>query len=42
MQGMADEMAETSQSFMTEIMGSVPGIDEAVAFGKIMQQVTGD
>ena len=39
MEGMADEMAETSQSFLTEIMGSVPGIDEAVAFGKIMQSI---
>jgi hypothetical protein len=33
MEGMTEEMQEQSKGFMTEIMGSIPGIDEATSFG---------
>ena len=37
MEGMNEESQEQSQSFFNEIMGSIPGIDEASAFGSIMK-----
>ena len=33
MEGMTEEMQEQSKGFMAEIMGSIPGIDEATSFG---------
>lgn len=37
MEGMNEESQEQSQSFFNEIMGSIPGIDEASSFGQIMK-----
>ena len=42
MEGVTEEVDNMRQSFFQEIMGSVPGIDEAVAFGKIMQSLDDD
>lgn len=39
MEGMTEEMQEQSKGFMTEIMGSIPGIDEATSFGQIMKSL---
>lgn len=39
MEGMTEEMQEQSKSFMQEIMGSIPGIDEATAFGQILNSL---
>jgi arsenite-transporting ATPase len=33
MEGMTEELQEQSKGFMSEIMGSIPGIDEATSFG---------
>jgi arsenite-transporting ATPase len=33
MEGMTEEMQEQGKGFMAEIMGSIPGIDEATSFG---------
>lgn len=33
MEGMTEEMQEQSKSFISEIFGSIPGIDEATSFG---------
>lgn len=39
MEGMTEEMQEQSKGFMSEIMGSIPGIDEATSFGQIMKSL---
>ena len=33
MEGMSEEMQDSGKSFMKEVMGSIPGIDEATSFG---------
>ena len=39
MEGMTEEMQEQSKGFMAEIMGSIPGIDEATSFGQILKSL---
>ena len=39
MEGMTEEMKEQSKGFMSEIMGSIPGIDEATSFGQILKSL---
>lgn len=39
MEGMTEEMQQQSNSFMSEIMGSIPGIDEATSFGQILKNL---
>lgn len=39
MEGMTEEMQQQSKGFMTEIMGSIPGIDEATAFGQVLKSL---
>jgi len=36
---MTEEMQEQSKGFMQEIMGSIPGIDEATSFGQILKSL---
>lgn len=39
MEGMNEEMAQQSKGFMQEILGSIPGIDEATAFGQVLKSL---
>jgi arsenite-transporting ATPase len=39
MDGMNEEMAAQSKGFMNEIIGSIPGIDEATAFGQVLKSL---
>ena len=39
MEGMTEEMQEQSKGFLSEIMGSIPGIDEATSFGQILKSL---
>ena len=39
MEGMTEEMQKQSKNFMSEIMGSIPGIDEATSFGQILKSL---
>jgi arsenite-transporting ATPase len=39
MEGMTEEMAQQSKGFMQEILGSIPGIDEATAFGQVLKSL---
>lgn len=39
MEGMTEEMQEQSKGLMQEIMGSIPGIDEASSFGTILKSL---
>lgn len=39
MEGMTEEMQEQSKGLMSEIMGSIPGIDEASSFGTILKSL---
>lgn len=37
MEGLQDDQQSEGKSFLNEIMGSIPGIDEATSFGSIMK-----
>ena len=39
MDGMTEEMQQQSKGFMQEILGSIPGIDEATAFGQVLKSL---
>lgn len=39
MEGMNEEIQKQSQSFMSEVMGSIPGIDEAQSFAQILKNL---
>lgn len=39
MEGMTEEMQKQSKSFFQQIVGSLPGIDEATSFGQILQSL---
>ena len=39
MEGMNKEMQEQGKGIMDEIMGSIPGIDEATSFGQILKNL---
>lgn len=39
MEGMTEEMQQETKGFMQEIMGSIPGIDEATSFGTILKSL---
>lgn len=39
MEGMTEEMQAQSKGFMQEILGSIPGIDEATSFGQILKSL---
>lgn len=39
MEGMNEEAVQQSKSFMNEIIGSIPGIDEATAFGQVLKSL---
>ena len=39
MEGMSDNDKNQTKSFMNEILGSIPGIDEASSFGAIMKSL---
>ena len=39
MEGMTQEMQQQSKNFFSEIMGSIPGIDEATSFGQILKSL---
>lgn len=39
MEGMNEEIQKQSQSFLSEVMGSIPGIDEAQSFAQILKNL---
>lgn len=39
MEGLTEDQQEQSKGFLSEIMGSIPGIDEASSFGAIMKSL---
>ena len=39
MEGMNEEIQKQSNSFLSEVMGSIPGIDEAQSFAQILKNL---